>query len=128
MTVEIRVDPFPSGAELTALLADAFADEKPVLPDLSASLGHVGAFDGGTLVGFANIAWDGGQHAFLVDVCVVSRLQGAGIGQAMVGKAVALARERGARWLHVDFLPEREVFYNRCGFRPTRAGLIDLSR
>ena len=33
-----------------------------------------------------------------------------------------------AAWLHVDFEPHLEGFYRACGFRPTAAGLIDLTK
>ena len=49
-----------------------------------------------------------------------------GIGTELVRKAADVARERGIRWLHVDYLPELEPFYRQCGFRPTAAGLMDL--
>ena len=40
------------------------------LPVLKRSLGYVGAFDGDLLVRFVNIAWDGNEHAFLLDTTV----------------------------------------------------------
>jgi len=44
-----------------------------------------------------------------------------------VQRASALARDRGAAWLHVDYEPQLESFYSGCGFRPTAAGLIRLA-
>jgi len=40
--------------------------------------------------------------------------------------AAKLARDRGAKWLHVDFEPHLEGFYRACGFGPTAAGLMAL--
>jgi len=38
------------------------------------------------------------------------------------------ARASGCEWLHVDFEEHLTPFYfDACGFRPTRAGLIRLS-
>jgi ribosomal protein S18 acetylase RimI-like enzyme len=50
-----------------------------------------------------------------------------GLGRALVREAAAMARERGAEWLHVDYEDELEGFYRGCRFRPTPAGLIDLT-
>jgi ribosomal protein S18 acetylase RimI-like enzyme len=92
------------------------------------SLGWVSARDAARqLVGFVNVAWDGGDHAFLLDPKTRSSLRRRGIGTALVGHAVDRARRAGCEWLHVDFEEELGAFYfDACGFRPTPAGLIDL--
>jgi GNAT superfamily N-acetyltransferase len=90
-------------------------------------LAHVGAYDGERLVGFVNVAWDGGVHAFLLDTTVHPEFQRQGIATTLVRRAAELARERGAQWLHVDYEPHLEGFYRGCGFRPTLAGLIALT-
>ncbi len=94
---------------------------------LERSLVHVGAYEGDRLVGFVNVAWDGGAHAFLVDTTVAPEFQRAGLGRRIVGVAADTARARGARWLHVDHEERLTGFYAGCGFRPTAAGLIDLA-
>lgn len=93
------------------------------------SLGWVGARDRrGLLVGFVNVAWDGGHHAFLLDTKTRGSHQHRGIGTAVVALAAARARAAGCEWLHVDFEPHLRRFYlDACGFRPTEAGLIHLS-
>lgn len=92
------------------------------------SLGWVAARDrGGVLVGFVNVAWDGGDHAFLIDTKTRGSYQHRGVGTAVVRLAAARARAAGCTWLHVDFEPELRAFYfDACGFRPTDAGLIHL--
>jgi ribosomal protein S18 acetylase RimI-like enzyme len=92
------------------------------------SLGWVTARDGdGTLVGFVNVAWDGGDHAFLIDTKTRGEHQHRGVGTALVRTAAEHARAAGCEWLHVDFEPELASFYfDACGFRPTSAGLIHL--
>lgn len=96
-------------------------------PILCHSLEWVGATANGQLVGFVKLAWDGGAHAFLLDTTVHADYQRQGLGQALVEEAAALARARGAVWLHVDFEEELDPFYRACGFRPTAAGLRDLT-
>ncbi|MEZ0491722.1 GNAT family N-acetyltransferase [Kineococcus sp. TBRC 1896] len=92
------------------------------------SLGWVTAHDD-LLVGFVNVAWDGGDHAFLLDTGTRPSHQRRGIGTALVQRAVREATAAGCEWLHVDFLPELTSFYrDACGFRPTEAGLVHLSR
>jgi hypothetical protein len=44
----------------------------------------------------------------------------------MATKAIQLARDGGADWIHVDHEAHLEQFYKKCGFRPTQAGLINL--
>ena len=97
-------------------------------PVLARGLGWVCALDDEAgLVGFVNVAWDGGVHAFLLDTTVHPARQRHGLGRALVAEAAAMARERGCEWLHVDYEPELAAFYAACGFVPTPAGLIDLT-
>ena len=92
------------------------------------SLGWVTAREpGGTLVGFVNVAWDGGRHAFLLDPKVRTTHQRQGIATQLVEVAVREARAARCEWLHVDFSEELAPFYfDACGFEPTSAGLIHL--
>ncbi|QWF84468.1 GNAT family N-acetyltransferase [Amycolatopsis sp. CA-230715] len=79
------------------------------------------------LVGFANVAWDGADHAFLLDPKVRPDHQRLGIGAELVRRAAAESARAGCAWLHVDFEPHLRPFYfDACGFRPTDAGLIAL--
>jgi GNAT superfamily N-acetyltransferase len=82
----------------------------------------------GGLVGFVNVAWDGGDHAFLLDTKVAGRHQRQGIATTLVGHAAWQAKAAGCEWLHVDFEEHLAAFYfDACGFRPTPAGLIHLA-
>lgn len=92
------------------------------------SLGWVAARTAdGRLVGFVNVAWDGGDHAFLLDTKTRGDLQRHGIATAVVALAASAAKSAGCEWLHVDFEPPLTAFYlDACGFRPTAAGLIHL--
>ena len=91
------------------------------------SLGWVVARDGGRLVGFVNVVWDGLVHAWLQDTMVATR--GEGIGTRLVALARDRARDAGCEWLHVDFDEHLRPFYfGACGFTPTTAGLIALQR
>lgn len=91
------------------------------------SLGWVTARESGVLIGFVNIAWDGADHAFLLDTKVHGQRQHRGIGTELVAKAVLGARAAGCEWLHVDWSAGLAEFYRgACGFTPTEAGLIQL--
>ena len=98
-------------------------------PQLQHSLLWIGAFDDERLIGFVNVAWDGGVHAFLLDTAVELAYRRRGIGTRLVHEAVEAVRRRGGLdWLHVDSddaLMER--FYLPAGFRPTPAGVVDVS-
>ena len=90
-------------------------------------LGWVVAREDGIAVGFVNVAWDGGDHAFLIDTKTRASEQHRGIGTELVGIATEHARAAGCEWLHVDFEPHLASFYvDACGFVPTDAGLIHL--
>ncbi|ATY12402.1 N-acetyltransferase [Amycolatopsis sp. AA4] len=92
------------------------------------SLGWVSAHEGDVLVGFANLAWDGADHAFLLDPKVHADWQHRGIGSELVRRARDAARDAGCEWLHVDFEPHLRPFYfDSCGFTSTDAGLIRLT-
>ena len=81
----------------------------------------------GQAVGFVNVAWDGGDHAFLIDTKVRPELQHRGIGTDLVRIAADFTARAGCEWLHVDFRDELSAFYfEACGFEPTTAGLIAL--
>ncbi|KAB2974289.1 GNAT family N-acetyltransferase [Streptomyces sp. SS1-1] len=91
------------------------------------SLGWVCAHRDGRLVGFVNVVWDGGAHAFLLDTMVASDARGRGVGTELVAVAAEEARSAGCHWLHVDFEERLRPFYfEACEFRPTDAGLIAL--
>jgi GNAT superfamily N-acetyltransferase len=118
---------------LSALHARAFAGDPAQIRPWAARLERhaltwIGAFDDAELIGFVQVCWDGGSHAFLLDTAVDPGRQHRGLGAALVEAATREARAAGCAWMHVDFEPHLEHFYrDRCGFRPTAAGLIDLS-
>jgi GNAT superfamily N-acetyltransferase len=69
------------------------------------------------------VAWDGGVHAFVLDMMVVATHRRQGIGARLV--AVAEARAAGCEWLHADFDDEHKAFYfDACGFRTPPAGVM----
>lgn len=82
----------------------------------------------GLLVGFVNVAWDGDDHAFLVDTKTRPDFQRSGIGTAVVTLAAQRAKSAGCEWLHVDFGDELRAFYfDACGFdSPQAAGIMNL--
>jgi len=81
----------------------------------------------GDLVGFVNVAWDGGSHAFVLDTLVTAAARRQGIGVELVRVAEREARAAGCEWLHVDFEDHLRAFYfEACGFTPTNAGLVEL--
>lgn len=125
---EILANPDLSDARLNGLFTAVWPDHEPreYGPVLARSLGYCGAFAGGALVGYVNVAWDGGEHAFLLDPTVHPDHRRRGIGLALVRRATGLAAEAGAKWLHVDYEPHLARFYAAAGFRHTEAGLLRL--
>ena len=128
--IAYRIDPFPSEEELQPAWRSAWGS--PWTGDLALilarSLVHACAYSGDRLIGYVNVAWDGGVHAFLLDTTVDAAFQRRGIARELVRLVTVEACNRGAQWLHVDYEPHLEAFYRGCGFRHTAAGLIDLTR
>jgi len=118
-------------AEVNALHAEGFG-HRVLEDDWKAqverhSLGWVCARDGEELVGFVNVAWDGGIHAFIIDTLVARGARRRGVGTRMVALAVEESRAAGCEWLHADFDDELSSFYvDSCGFVPTPARVIAL--
>lgn len=125
-----RVSPRLSNEELNALFSVVWPDHTwcDYEPVLGRSLAFVCAYREGLLVGFVNLAWDGGEHAFVLDTAVHVEFRRRGIGRELVLRAVAEAEARGLKWVHVDFEPHLRGFYEGCGFRDTAAGLIRLGK
>jgi GNAT superfamily N-acetyltransferase len=93
------------------------------------SLGWVCAWAGEELVGFVNVAWDGGAHASILDTMVVARLRRRGVGKTLVKAAAEKAAAHRCEWLHVDFEGRLRPFYFvGCGFTDTSAGLLRLKK
>jgi len=127
--VRLSVSPPLADEALNALFIAAWPAAEPAAfgPILAHSLCWVAAHVDEQLVGFANVAWDGGVHAFLLDPTVHPDYQRRGIGVAMVREATREAQRRGLHWMSVDYEPQLGPFYRRCGFRPSSAGVIRLA-
>jgi predicted N-acetyltransferase YhbS len=61
----------------------------------------------------------------LIDVIVHPAWQRQGVGMALVKEAIAFIQEHGITIIHVDFVPEHQTFYERCGFQASLAGIIE---
>ncbi len=128
--IVLEISPTVTDDQLNVLFAAAW--ENHIHSDFQQVLRHsllyVCAFHQEQMIGFVNVAWDGGIHAFLLDTTVHPQFQRQGIGQKLVQTAVERTRQLGIEWLHVDYEPHLGSFYEQCGFRKTEAGLINLMR
>jgi GNAT superfamily N-acetyltransferase len=126
--IRYAISPSLDNENLNALFAAAW--DRHTDRDFQAVLAHsllwVAAFSEDQLIGFVNVAWDGGIHAFLLDTTVHPAFQRQGIGVQLVRQASDSAHERGMEWLHVDYEAHLDSFYRACGFQPTLAGLLEL--
>ncbi len=124
--VVYRVDPPVDSEELNRLFAAGGSEPESRNwgPVLARSLAFVCAYREGRLVGFVNVAWDGGVHGFILDTTVHPEMRRCGIGRQLVLRAASAARERNLEWLHVDFEPQLRSFYAGSGFSATEAGLM----
>ena len=83
----------------------------------------VGAYAAGRQVGFARLVTDGATYGWLCDVFVLPERRGQGIGNRLVGAAVARARAAGVRRLMLA-TADAHGLYRRHGFGEPRAGLF----
>lgn len=79
----------------------------------------------GALVGFVNVAWDGVDHAFLLDTKTHGAWQRRGIGTEVVRRAATHAKAAGCEWLHVDFEGDLAPLLLRRLRLPTHRGRAD---
>ena len=129
--IDYRLNPYPANEQLNQLYYVSWPAHvlgEDFGPVLKQCLAHVCAYYGESLVGFVKVAWDGRQHAFLLDPTVHPEYRHQGIGLELVRYATEASRDAGCDWLHVDYAPDLAPFYEACGFEPTAAGLIDLTR
>ena len=126
---ELAVRPALTDDELNELFGASWPDHRPTsfAPVLARSITWVAARRAGRLVGFVNVAGDGGAHAFVLDTTVHPDERRHGLGVRLVRAAAEQAASSRAVWLHVDYEPHLESFYAQCGFRPTAAGLMRLA-
>ena len=132
-SLDYRSNPSLSNADLNALFSTGWPswqtapDTSDWQPVLRHSLVYIGAFESDRLVGFVHVAWDGRDHAFLLDPRVQPDFRYRGIGTELVHLAARAARGAGCEWLHVDYAPELAPFYEgACGFTPTPASTLRL--
>ena len=126
--INYQIRPTLDQAQMNALFGAAWPRHEAT--DFSYVANHsllwVCAYYDGQLVGFVNMAWDGGVHGFLLDTTVHPDFQRRGIGVQLVQVAVGAAKAHGIEWIHVDYEPRLDEFYRQCGFRPTAAAIINL--
>ncbi len=127
--IDFRLNPPIDNPDLNELYRVSWphhvdADHSPVL---NRSLAHIWAYAEEELVGFVYLAWDGGVHSFLLDPTVRPDYRRQGLGLELVRRAATAAKDAGCEWLHVDYEEHLEPFYRAAGFRPTLAGLLQLT-
>jgi GNAT superfamily N-acetyltransferase len=126
--VVLAVRPVLTDTDLNELFSASWPGHQTTSfePKLARSLTWITARREGRLVGYVNVIGDGGAHAFILDTTVHPDERRRGLGVQLVQAAATDARVQGAAWLHVDYEPHLETFYQQCGFRPTAAGLMRL--
>ena len=83
----------------------------------------VGAYDGGTMVGFARAVSDGVAFAYLADVFVLDEHRGRGLGRRLVDAMIEGGPGADYRWhLHTA---DAHGLYGRFGFVAPDATLLE---
>ena len=128
MPLDYRLKPPLDNEALNALYAVSWPNHThfEFEPVFSRAVAYLLAYDQERLVGSVYVAWDGAQHAFLLEPTVHPEYRHRGIGRELVRQAADAARDAGCEVLHVDYKEALTPFYEACGFQPTAAGLIRL--
>ena len=123
--VEYKICPAVNNDELNSLFRVSWSNhqDEDFSDVINRSLVYVCAYKRTELIGFVNVAWDGGFHAFLLDTTVHPDFRRKGIGTELVKRAIDACKRKGVQWLHVDYEEYLKSFYRKCGFFPTKAGL-----
>ena len=123
--LRIVEQPNLSDAELNDLFEASWPKHEPRTfgPTLKRSLTYFAVYLDSQLVGFVNVAWDGAEHALLLDATVRPGYRRRGIGLALVVSAATSPATHRVRWLRVDYEPHLESFYFKAGFRPNAIGV-----
>lgn len=79
------------------------------------------AFDGERLVAAGRAVADGVDCAYLCDIVVHPAHQSGGLGKALIGRLIELAR--GHRKIILYAVPGREPFYGKLGFRRMKTAM-----
>ncbi len=126
--IEYKISPAVDNEEMNELFRVSWSgfESRDFSKILKKSLVFICAYYKKNLIGFVNVAWDGGVHAFLLDATVHPDFRRRGIGTELVRNAVKSLKGKGLEWLHVDYEEHLDLFYKKCGFSPTKAGLINL--
>ncbi|MEM7260052.1 MAG: GNAT family N-acetyltransferase [Pseudomonadota bacterium] len=124
-TIKIIRHPTLTDHQINALFNASWPDwsERSFQPILRQSLDYLGAFDNACLIGFVNLAWDGGCHGFIVDTTVHPDHRRQGIALLMLRELFTIARENNLQWLHADFESAYQRLYEKAGFRMSAAGV-----
>ena len=118
-----------SSGEINVLMAlcwDEFEDT-----DFDRILQHSLAYftirdDQNRLIGYCNLAWDGGRHASLFDLNIHPDFRHQGLAIKMIQQVKQVAIDNNIRFFHVDFDPTLEPLYKKAGFDMISAGLMLL--
>ena len=111
-------------AELSELYRIApLGDKKPdaLQRAFSHSMYKCFVFDDGVLVGAGRAVADGVDCSYLCDVAVHPKVQGTGLGGAIVDKLVELSSGHGKIILYAN--PGTEAFYRKRGFLPMKTAM-----
>jgi len=106
-------EPTPSAAVLAGRMAELLRTETAVLLAGDAGL---------AVLRFQPAIWTAGLECYLAELYVRPAHRGNGIGRALLGQALAHARDRGADYIHLgtseDDVAARHL-YEKAGFRRT---------
>jgi len=83
-----------------------------------ASWHTVSAYDGDRLAGFGRMICDGVVHALILDMIVLPRYQGKGIGTGILSRLVERCREASIRDIQLFSAKGKAGFYEKNGFSP----------
>lgn len=77
----------------------------------------ISVFDNDQLIGFGRIICDGVVHALLLDVIILPKKQGLGIGKEIMNKLIAKCKKHKIRDIQLFSAKDKTEFYEKLGFK-----------
>lgn len=89
---------------------------------------HISVYDGKKLIGFGRIICDGVVHALILDMIILPKYQGKGIGKIILDRLVKKCLDNKIRDIQLFCAKDKKEFYEKYGFlsRPDNAPGMEI--
>lgn len=112
------VEVFGQSFGLSRDVAEAYGDQLAIGLGMDQPLTHIAAFVNGKLAGTASLFVEDRGVAGIYNLATATSARGQGVGDALLGFAMAEANNKGCRWVVLRSTAGAYRFYLDAGFQP----------